>query len=119
MTDKPFDHNSVTCPMPGCGADLHLEWNLSRPLLLGDLDEIADPPAIEDAAVETWRVICSEGHVLLVPAHPYVCPCGAEDCNHDQDTDEVRRFRAHDLVRLQDTITTIAYRPRRMEPSHV
>lgn len=115
--DKAFDYNSLACGFPDCEGELHLEWSLSRPLFVGDLAE-PEAPALDDAAVETWRVLCSEGHVLLVPG-PAACPCEAEECNHDQDTDEVKRFRAHDLVRLSQTLTAISYRPRWVTPDQV
>lgn len=106
---EKFDYGSLTCGLLGCGADLHVEWRLSRPLFVGDVKPGSDLPSTEDAYTASWQVVCEKGHVLLVPG-PDGCPlCGSDDdgeCRHDDfdGSEENRTFRSHDLTRLRSTL---------------
>lgn len=107
MTAAESEYTPLTCVLPDCTADLHLNWTLSRPLYVGDRP--ASLPEPGDAYTSTWEVACEEGHVLLVPGHS-LCPCGDDECAHtDFDgSDDLRTFRAHDLARLLKTLDMLA-----------
>ncbi len=98
-------YEAVTCPLPGCDAQLHLVWENTRALYDGDLDK---PPAVDDLYTSAWKVTCEEGHVVLLPG-PFGCPCGGDDCQHDDydGSDDSRTFRAHDGARLRELLKTI------------
>ncbi len=95
----------VACPLPECGAGLHLVWGNTRALYVDDFDT---PPAVDDLYTSSWKVACEEGHVLLLPG-PFGCPCGDGDCRHDDydGSDDSRTFRAHDGARLRELLKTI------------
>jgi len=90
--------------MPGCTSDLYLNWNRLRPLFLGD----GEPIGPEGAYTGTWQVDCVEGHVVLLPAEDTDHECSG-DCQADVDhDDELRTFRASDLVRLRELIKQLS-----------
>lgn len=104
-TDLP-----LTCPMPGCTADLYLTWTVATDLYQSHLGQ---PPLGPGDAEGTWKVECLDGHVILVPGEP---GCGCDDpespeCTHNTDdydwSDEYRTFTPHDLVRLRELLATM------------
>jgi hypothetical protein len=99
-----LDYTSLTCPMPGCGSDLHLTWTHTRPLFAGDVEPIS--PA--EAYTGSWQVECVEGHVVLLPSEDTDHLCEG-DCKVDVDhDDELRTFRASDLTRLRALLEQMA-----------
>lgn len=108
MLHDPEYH--VICPHLDCGEALHLLWDLGYTLSPSE----AAPPVVSEAHTETWRVECSAGHVLLLPA-PRGCGCDDPEgptCPHNPDdfdwSDETSIFRDRDLARLRDIIDRIA-----------
>ncbi|MFV2094852.1 hypothetical protein ACFHW1_05085 [Micromonospora sp. LOL_014] len=95
----------LTCPLPDCGADLHLRWTLTVGLDAIELDaagtdSIGDPMTPTDADTATWRVECEAGHVVLLPRDPQCdarCP-GGEAC--DAEDESFREWRRSDVARL-------------------
>lgn len=100
----------LACPMPDCGEELHLVWELSVALYVEEGHALAEElPVPEGAHVSTWHVDCLAGHTVLVPG-PAGCDCddeGGEKCPHLDERDwseEDRTFRAHDAERLEALI---------------
>ncbi|MEU8371200.1 hypothetical protein [Micromonospora tulbaghiae] len=102
-------YDPLTCPLPGCDADLHLRWDLSAALFREILDE-TQPITPADAWTAEWHVECEAGHRVLVPG-PLRCPCGQDECTAECDDadvdsgDEMRTFRLADLARLRALLT--------------
>ena len=100
---------SLTCPMPGCTEDLYIDFESTQPLYVATVND-REPLAPGGGDVSTWKVLCVEGHVVLVPAEPGcrqddVC---AGDCICDVDHgEETRTFRASDVDRLRALLATL------------
>jgi hypothetical protein len=88
----PFRTDSnlnLLCPLPisdtdRCTGELYLTWERAYGLGASDLD--GDAPKPDGAHSSSWEVVCTEGHVILVPLN------GAED---------YATFEAADLKRLE------------------
>jgi hypothetical protein len=103
--------HDVPCPMPDCEHPLYLTWESAYGLSPTDLTDYdgLDP---HDAHSQSWRVECTDGHVVLVPG-PTGCGCD-DTCAHDPDeydwsdwSDDTRQFRARDAARLRDLLSTM------------
>jgi len=89
---------SMTCPMPDCSAELYVEHRLNRPIFTDDTaEEIAD---LNGAYTQNWQVVCTEGHVVLLPVdHAQDTSVFGADCSLGDLPDE--RCEHRDLERLQ------------------
>lgn len=109
------DYIAVTCPMPGCGQPLFVNYSCQYGIYAGELAD-PDSPNVHpaDGASQSWSVNCTEGHVLLLPREPG-CDCDDPDGDgcppeHQDDydwSDEYRVFRAIDWTRLADIVAVI------------
>lgn len=107
MTDAA---NPLRCPLPNCGTELFLTWNLAYGLHDGDLDAATGNTINPDSAVtSTWKVECQTGHVLLRPTGAG-CGCNCDClCECDVDgTDDYRTFRTSDKRRLREMLHLLA-----------
>ncbi len=98
----------LTCPLPGCGHQLHLTWTNGRALYN---DDLTDPPAATDLHTSTWQVQCEDGHVVLVPTAAICTRCGGDGCVDHCDTDcddDYRTFRKVDADRLAVLCAVVA-----------
>lgn len=118
------DEYAVCCPMPGCEEALYAHFEQDQGLTPEDLATVLEDdenpmPSPSDAHTAGWSVLCSAGHVLLLPGDTG-CPCepveqGGDACPHYDDdydwSEESRVFREHDMARLRDVIARLAATP--------
>jgi hypothetical protein len=113
MTGWTDDAHEVECPMPGCTEPLTFTLDgglmLSPELLAADTALGAD-----DFEMQTWKVECLAGHVVLLPDEAGGCSCDdfehpAPDADHDDHwyegvDDSDRHFHGRDMARLRALI---------------
>jgi len=83
-------HDTVACPIAGCGEGLYLRTLFCTPLLVGTTAaELAD---LASAITQEWRVECVAGHVLVLPEYT-----GQDTCIFGADPEH------RDMARLSET----------------
>lgn len=108
----PNDFTSVACPLPDCAEPLHLIRKSTIPVYPSDLANPEAPASWNEYWTATWHIECEGGHVILTPG-PVGCGCEEDPCPHDTGaadsgqfdwSEEMRRFRASDLIRLRTLV---------------
>lgn len=79
----------VACPLLDCGADLYVNVTAAIPIVRSSTaTDLAD---ISNAVTTGWEVVCTEGHVILLPvddgadAHVFGVPYDPEDAPPEAD----------------------------------
>lgn len=97
---EPDDWSGVPCPMPDCGVELFVTWQVSEYVSRGQLRQ-PEAMAPEHGNVVTWKVECVNDHVILTPTM-YLPDCESttgDDCQHDHG-EESRQLWPSDWARL-------------------